>query len=128
MVTVRSIQVETPGRQLGLQAEGVQRGRFQHWTAAPGAGPEHRLSKVPREGPGRSTSGEAWRRGEGALREGQGGWISFITLHVVVVESLSHVQLLCDPMDCSPPGSSVHGILQARVLERVAISSSKGSS
>ena len=28
----------------------------------------------------------------------------------------------CDPMDCSPPGSSVHGILQARVLEWVAIS------
>ena len=26
---------------------------------------------------------------------------------------------LCDPMDCSPPGSSVHGILQARILERV---------
>ena len=30
---------------------------------------------------------------------------------------------LCDPMDSSPPGSSVHGILQARVLERAAISS-----
>ena len=28
---------------------------------------------------------------------------------------------LCDPMDCSPPGSSVHGILQARILECVAI-------
>ena len=35
---------------------------------------------------------------------------------------------LCDPVDCSPPGSSVHGILQARILEWVAISSSKGSS
>ena len=35
---------------------------------------------------------------------------------------------LCDPMDCSPPGSSVPGILQARVLERVAISISRGSS
>ena len=31
-------------------------------------------------------------------------------------------------MDCSPPGSSVHGILQARLLEWVAISSSRGSS
>ena len=30
---------------------------------------------------------------------------------------------LCDPVDCSPPGSSVHGILQARILEWVAISS-----
>ena len=28
---------------------------------------------------------------------------------------------LCDPMDCSPPGSSVHGVLQARMREWVAI-------
>ena len=34
----------------------------------------------------------------------------------------------CDPMDCSPPSSSVHGILQARVLEWGAISFSRGSS
>ena len=33
-----------------------------------------------------------------------------------------HAQCLCDPMDCGPPGSSVHGILQARTLEWVAIS------
>ena len=30
---------------------------------------------------------------------------------------------LCDPIDCSPPGSSVHGILQTRILEWVAIPS-----
>ena len=35
---------------------------------------------------------------------------------------------LCDPVDCSPPGSSVHGILQARILEWVAISLSRGYS
>ena len=35
---------------------------------------------------------------------------------------------LCDPMDCSLPGSSFHGILQARILEWVAISFSRGSS
>ena len=35
---------------------------------------------------------------------------------------------LCDPMDYSPPGSSVHGILRARILEWVAISFSRGSS
>ena len=35
---------------------------------------------------------------------------------------------LCNPMDCSLPGSAVHGILQARRLEWVAISSSKRSS
>ena len=35
---------------------------------------------------------------------------------------------LCNPVDCSPPGFSVHGILQARILEWIAISSSRGSS
>ena len=35
---------------------------------------------------------------------------------------------LCDPMDCGPPGSSVHGILQARILETVAMPHSRGSS
>ena len=35
---------------------------------------------------------------------------------------------LCDPMDCSPPGSSVHGVSQARILEWVPISFSRGSS
>ena len=38
------------------------------------------------------------------------------------------ILLFCDPIDCSPPGSSVHGISQARILEWVAISFSRGSS
>ena len=42
--------------------------------------------------------------------------------------SCSVVSDSCDLMDCSPPGSSVHGILQARTLEWVAISFSRGSS
>ena len=37
-------------------------------------------------------------------------------------------QILCDPMDCGLPGSSIHGIFQARILEWVAISFSRGSS
>ena len=45
---------------------------------------------------------------------------------VACAESVSI--LLFDPMDCSPPGSTVHGILQARILEWVATSSSRGSS
>ena len=40
----------------------------------------------------------------------------------------SMIQLLCNPMDFTPPGSSVLGISQARILEWVAISSSRGSS
>ena len=35
---------------------------------------------------------------------------------------------LCDPMDCSPQGSSLHGILEARILEWVSVPFSKGSS
>ena len=42
--------------------------------------------------------------------------------------TLSHVQLFVTPLGCSPAGSSVHGILQARTLEWVAISFSRGSS
>ena len=48
-----------------------------------------------------------------------------------VLHACSVAQLcvtLCNPMDCSPPGSSVHEILQTRILEWVAISSSRGSS
>ena len=49
-------------------------------------------------------------------------WLSpFVCLFFSSVQSLSHVWL-CDPMDCSTPGSTVPGILQARPLEWIAIS------
>ena len=44
------------------------------------------------------------------------------------VQSLQSCPILCDPMNCHMPGSSVHGILQARILEWVAMPSSRGSS
>ena len=51
------------------------------------------------------------------------------TLQLVVVMLLTQSCLtLCDPTDCSPPDSSVHGILQARILKWVAMPSSRGSS
>ena len=50
------------------------------------------------------------------------------TAAVAAVSSLSCVQLFCNPMDYSPPGFFVHGILQARILEWVDISFSRGSS
>ena len=49
-------------------------------------------------------------------------------LKTSMIELCVHAQsclTLCDPMDYSSPGSSVHGILQARILEWVAISSSR---
>ena len=42
--------------------------------------------------------------------------------------SLQLCLTFCDPMDCSPPSSSVHGVLQARKLEWLAMPSSRGSS
>ena len=46
----------------------------------------------------------------------------------VHAKSLESFLTLCNPMDHSPPGSSVHGIIQARILECVAMPSSRGSS
>ena len=51
-------------------------------------------------------------------------WLSNNMCMIVAQSCLT----LCNPMDCSPPGSSVHGILQARILEWAAISFSRGSS
>ena len=55
---------------------------------------------------------------------------AILCLHIysVTSEVAQLCPTLCDPMDCSPPGSSVHGISQARILEWVAIPSSRGSS
>ena len=61
-------------------------------------------------------------------------WLSPFAVHLILYTLLisyevaqSHLAL-CDPMDCSLPGSSVQGIFQVRVLERVAISFPRGSS
>ena len=55
-------------------------------------------------------------------------WIKSQLDHSMHAKSLQSCLTLCDPMDCGPPGSSVYGILQARILEWVAMSSSRGSS
>ena len=57
--------------------------------------------------------------------------INWDTKHLAVTAAaylLQSCPTLCNPIDCSLPGSSVHGILQARVLEWVALPSSRGSS
>ena len=46
----------------------------------------------------------------------------------VCTKSLQSCLTLCDPRDCSPPGSSVHGIFQARILEWIAVPCFRGSS
>ena len=52
---------------------------------------------------------------------------SYLKVKVKVLVTQSR-PTLCDPMDCSPTGASVHGIFQARILEWVAMPSSRGSS
>ena len=50
---------------------------------------------------------------------------------IILIALCSVAQLwptLCDPIDCSLPGSSFHGIFQARILEWVAMTSSRGAS
>ena len=57
------------------------------------------------------------------------GGHSVTTYHVCVyAQSLQSCLTLCNPMNCSLPCSSVHGILQARILEWVSMHSSRGSS
>ena len=62
----------------------------------------------------------AWSLGNGTLR------LKALVSCCLVTKQCT--TLFCDPMDGSPPGSSVHGILQARILEWVAISFFRGSS
>ena len=90
----------------------LQRKQVKQWLT--------KAAKAPHQGPvcPPSSRGEAEGRGSGSLKEPV----------AVIVELLRCVQLFYDPMDCSPPGSSVHGISQARMLEWVAIPFSKGSS
>ena len=59
--------------------------------------------------------------------------VSFLLLNLflqmcVCTKLLQSCLTLCDPTDCSPPGSSVHGILQARIVEWAAIPFCRGSS
>ena len=55
-------------------------------------------------------------------------FLLFSAFQVLVCSVTQSCPAPCDPIDCSPPGSSVYGIFQARILEQVAISYSRGSS
>ena len=54
--------------------------------------------------------------------------INLALVRFVCVLVIQSIPTLCNPMDCSLPGTSIHGILQVRILEWVAISFSRGSS
>ena len=59
------------------------------------------------------------------LHSPSGILLLFLQIYVLVIQSCL---TLCSHMDCSPPGSSVLGVLQARILKRVAVPFSRGSS
>ena len=65
------------------------------------------------------------RKGRVLFTQGEFLWSNNICVCVLVAQL---DPTLCNPVDCSPPGSSVHGIPQARILEWVAIPFSRGSS
>ena len=64
----------------------------------------------------------------GAILKARTLWAHiYMNVKVKVLVTLS-CPTLCDPMNHSPPGSSVHGILQARILDWIAMPFSRGSS
>ena len=81
---------------------------------------------------------KGWRRQDHPNSQGSWEpqtWLKCVLNHPkvddVVINACIVVQscpALCDPTDCSPPGFSLHGILQARILEWIASLSSRGSS
>ena len=79
----------------------------------------------------KSTNKKCWRKGNSSIPLLGMYTLTVTTESSVYVHTCSVFQscpTLCDLMDCSPPGSSVHGIFQARKLEWIAISFCKGSS
>ena len=87
------------------------------WSGRPGAGEAiESTSEIPSAGQDTEHSKRAERKKRPPLSH-----------HVCVLVTQS-CPTLCDPMDCSLPGSSVHGILQARILEWVVVPSSRVSS
>ena len=105
--------------------EGAVRGTFALIHKA--AGPKDT------RGPSGCSCGLPWTQGEAADRAGSSCFwpLESVFCPGLLLSCTQSCLTLCDPMDpmdCSPPGSSVHGISQAQTLEWVAISSSRGSS
>ena len=112
----------------GSSVHGILQARILEWVAisfSRGSSPPRDWAWISRI-VGRRFTVWATRESPGNLSPG------INPLFIFKSESESEVaQLcptLCDPMDCSPPGFSIHGIFQARILEWVAISFSRGSS
>ena len=105
------------------------------WISTPLSEQPSRLVPMPWRRPGRWRCGLEVRNTDNVcsdLSHPPASWgtmaKSFIFLEHQPVKVAQSCPTFCDPVDYRPPGSSVHGILQARILEWVAISSFRGSS
>ena len=105
------------------------------WISTPLSEQPSRLVPMPWRRPGRWRCGLEVRNTDNVcsdLSHPPASWgtmaKSFIFLEHQPVKVTQSCPTFCDPVDYRPPGSSVHGILQARILEWVAISSFRGSS
>ena len=129
-----NLQGEVVGAECWIQSWG-------RWFHQPGL----QMETPVKAGPQSSKAPSGFRRGDGSIPQGKHtgalclgptqtspvylfGW-SWSVSSIIVVGVLVTLSCptLCDPMDCGPPGSFVHGILQARTLEQVAIPFSRGS-
>ena len=98
--------------------------RQEYWSGLLLPSPSKKHSVQNKEGDGSTLM----IRPQANLTNETGIYSSEVTCPCMHARSLQSRPTHCDPMDCSPPCSSVHGILQARILEWVDISSSGRSS
>ena len=114
---------------------------LQGWAAWCGQSPAnnqvHKLRQVSQQarmGKGRDPSGSGWNPAHStgdyylSVTNAQGPSNRRVCVRVCGWVCSQSCPTLCEPTDCSLPGSSVHGILQAGILEWVAISFSRGTS
>ena len=110
------------------QKEKIRQGKHQWWKL----GPSWMLCSERLWTAGREHVGRPPRRGHMAPEEARKGSPCAVLLlswgHLTCAKPLSSCPTPCDPTDCSPPGSSVHGILQVRILAWVAMPTSRKSS
>ena len=112
----------------GFHSDGTRRQCHYHlghshpslWCSAP----SWEVTCAPANGPPVILLVLLWHRPWGSPGRNPGVGFHFL----LCAKSLQSCLTLCDPMDCSPPGSSAHRILQARILKCVDLPSSRGSS
>ena len=119
----------------GSSVHGIPQARILEWVAIPFSRASSQLRNKPRSPSLQADSLPSEPPGKYHQKQDRRviGYLGHLKKVTPMVESCccSVAKLcltLCNLMDCSPPGSSVHGILQARILERVVMPSSRGSS